>query len=195
MDSGYQRNICQIVHKCHQIVYKIFTKFRKNTNYEQSVSGRRRTRRAAAARTSWCGRAHAALAWGFLTGASTNSIVTAVHASALPWQGTRTPGSRAPRSRNAWDGSWLPTALPRWGAPTLTIRISCAAPGGASDEPDPSAGGGAVLRWFPGKIGEEDPRRAYGGGSKSTVQKPVAGARWNMRLSNSNPVYFRFLVG
>jgi hypothetical protein len=32
MDSRYQRNICQIVHKCHQIVPQIINKFQKNTN-------------------------------------------------------------------------------------------------------------------------------------------------------------------
>ena len=32
MDSRYQINICRSVHKYHQIVHKLFTNFRKNTN-------------------------------------------------------------------------------------------------------------------------------------------------------------------
>jgi hypothetical protein len=32
MDFIYQRNICQIIHKYHQIVHKLFTNFRKKTN-------------------------------------------------------------------------------------------------------------------------------------------------------------------
>jgi hypothetical protein len=33
MDSRYQRNICQIVHRCHQIVPQIIHKFQKKYKY------------------------------------------------------------------------------------------------------------------------------------------------------------------